>query len=203
VIYLGDNGTPMYGRPNLDFIDNMYITRKGRGKGTTYESGTRVPMAIRGPGIAAGSKSSEFVHAVDLFSTNLDFAGLKAPKTVPNSTGNGSETVDSVSLAPILFKKADTVRNPNDDFLLVETIDLQRQGAREVGARNRDFKVVCKTNADNCDFFNVTKDPLEEFPLMKPANCDAYKSGALKPADPAWHFCRLNEAVRTKSFFKP
>ena len=66
VIYLGDNGTPMYGRPNLDFIDNMYITRKGRGKGTVYESGARVPMVIRGPGIGANRVSS-VVHVADLF----------------------------------------------------------------------------------------------------------------------------------------
>jgi hypothetical protein len=84
---------------------------------------------------------------------------------------------------------------------MTETIDLQRQGAREVGARNRDYKVVCKENADHCEFFNVARDPLEEFPLAKPDNCTAYKSGALKRTDPAWHFCRLNEVVRTKSFF--
>jgi arylsulfatase A-like enzyme len=48
VIFISDNGTPMYNRPNLDFIDNMYITRKGRGKGTAYESGALVPMIIGG-----------------------------------------------------------------------------------------------------------------------------------------------------------
>ncbi len=49
IVYIGDNGTPMYGRPNLDFIDNMYLTRYGRGKGTAYESGLRVPMIVKGP----------------------------------------------------------------------------------------------------------------------------------------------------------
>ncbi len=60
VIYVGDNGTPMYGRPQLDFIDNLYITRTGRGKGTAYESGARVPLAIRGPGI--GENRAERRH---------------------------------------------------------------------------------------------------------------------------------------------
>ncbi len=46
VIYLGDNGTWMFG-PQREFIDNMYITRRERSKGTTYESGVRVSMAIR------------------------------------------------------------------------------------------------------------------------------------------------------------
>jgi len=203
VIYVGDNGTPMYGRPNLDFIDNMYLTKNGRGKGTTYESGTRVPLAIRGPGIAPASRSVEFVHAVDLFSTSLELAGLTPPKTVANSAGTGTETVDGVSLSPILLNKSPAVRNPDEDYLMSETIDLQRRGAREVGARNRDYKVVCKETADNCEFFNLAKDPLEEFPLKKPDNCNAYKTGALKPTDPAWHFCRLNDVVRTKSFYRP
>jgi hypothetical protein len=30
VIFISDNGTPMYDRPRLDFIENMYITRTGR-----------------------------------------------------------------------------------------------------------------------------------------------------------------------------
>ena len=66
VIYISDNGTPMYGRPNLDFIDNMYITKKGRGKGTAYESGAHVPLVIKGPGIKPDSLNDGLVHAVDL-----------------------------------------------------------------------------------------------------------------------------------------
>lgn len=46
-IHLGDNGTWMFG-PQREFIDNMYITRRDRSKGTAYESGVRVAMAIRG-----------------------------------------------------------------------------------------------------------------------------------------------------------
>jgi arylsulfatase A-like enzyme len=82
IIYLGDNGTWMFGEKR-EFIDNMYITRQDRGKGTAYESGARVEMAIRGPRIKAGSKSEVPVHAVDLFSTILEMAGLDVPKMVP------------------------------------------------------------------------------------------------------------------------
>jgi hypothetical protein len=202
VIYIGDNGTPMYGRANLDFIDNMYLTKRNRGKGTTYESGTRVPMLIRGPGIAAKSRSNEFIHAVDLFSTGLELAGLQTPKTVANSDGRGTESVDSVSLAPILFNKASTARDPNEGYVTAETVNLMTNGTREVGARNRNYKVVCRNSPDACEFFNLEKDPLEEFPLARPASCDDYKSGKLTPTNPAWHYCRLNEVVRTRSFFK-
>jgi arylsulfatase A-like enzyme len=95
VIFIGDNGTPMYGRPNLDFIDNMYITQKDRGKGTAYESGARVPMVIRGPGIKASAKSNEYVHAADLFPTALTLAGLPVPKEV----SQGVRAVCSRSMA--------------------------------------------------------------------------------------------------------
>jgi len=200
VIFIGDNGTPMYGRPGLDFIDNMYITRSGRGKGTVFESGALVPMFIRGPGIEAGSESREFAHAVDVFATTLSLAGLQVPAAVSNSEGNAMLPLASVSQTPILFGRAASVRNPVDDFILTETHDLMRGGIREVGARNGTHKVLCTdaASAATCSFYDLSADPLEEYPLAKPEDC----SGAdrLKPADSAWHFCRLLYVVDQNSF---
>jgi len=79
VIYLGDNGTWMFGQ-NREFIDNMYITRFDRGKGTSYESGARVEMVIRGPGIQPGSVTDAPVMVSDLYSTILNMAGLEPAK---------------------------------------------------------------------------------------------------------------------------
>jgi arylsulfatase A-like enzyme len=200
VILVSDNGTPMYNRPNLDFIDNMYITRKSRGKGTAYESGALVPMAIRGPRIAANTRSNEFVHVADLFSTVLGLAGLTAPKAVANSDGTGTVPLDSVSLAPILFNKAKTVRDPNKDYILTETENLMTGGTRMVGARNAAYKVVCTGSPGNCEFYNLVDDPLEEYPLAKPDSCASYTNAKWTPADPQWHFCRLTEVVATHSF---
>jgi arylsulfatase A-like enzyme len=202
VIYIGDNGTPMYGRPGLDFIDNMYITRSGRGKGTVYESGARVPLAIRGPRIEAGSASSEYVHAADLYSTILELAGLDVPERVSNSDGNGTVPLDAVSLAPILFDSATAVRDPNLGYVLTETHDLMRGGIREVGARNKNYKVLCTngTGAGDCRFYDLARDPLEEYPLEIPETCDAYGAGSWTPADEAWHYCRLTEVVGKGSF---
>ncbi len=86
VIYLGDNGTWMFGQ-GREFIDNLYITRVDRSKGTAYESGARVEMAIRGPRIKGGVQNSVPVNGVDLFATILDLAGLPVPKTVPDRNG--------------------------------------------------------------------------------------------------------------------
>ena len=200
VIFVSDNGTPMYGRPQLDFIDNMYITRKGRGKGTAYESGARVAMAVRGPSIPAGGESAEFVHVADLFSTVLALAGLTPPRTVADSTGAASVPLDAVSLTPILFDRAKTVRDPDRDYILTETENLMTGGTKMVGARNATYKVVCTGSADDCLFYNLKRDPLEEYPVAKPGSCAEYQNGRWTPADLEWHYCHLVDIVARKSF---
>jgi len=203
VIYLGDNGTPMYGFSGLDMIDNMYITTTSRGKGTVYESGARVPMVIRGPGITAGSRSNEFVHAGDLFSTILVLAGLTPPGNVSNYAGS-SVPLDSKSLTPILFCSSSAIRDPNEGYILTET----SQGGNKVGARNGTYKVVCTTSTSNCTFYNLVEDPLEEypnpFPLDKPkptlSECTNFRT-TWEMDDLRWHYCRLIEVVTAYSIF--
>ncbi len=201
VIYLGDNGTWMFG-PQREFIDNMYITKRGRSKGTAYESGVRVSMAIRGPRIPAASRSDEPINGVDLFSTILNLAGLDAPKTVPNRAGDGTVALDSVSLTPILFKGAKGLRDPNKGYMLAETINPVMNNLKHAGARNATYKLICAENSEtaSCTFYNLIDDPLEEYPLAKPDSCTNYKNGTWTPAVPEWHFCRLQEVISTESF---
>jgi len=198
IIYIGDNGTPMYSFGNLGHqIGNMYITREGHGKGTAYESGARVAMTIKGPGIAAGSQSSEFVHAVDLFSTILDLAGLTPPVNVPDYLGD-STLLDSVSLAPILYDSVSNVRDPNTGYILTECIDLLGGSAVRMGARNAEYKVVCVdgSGTNNCEFFDLETDPLEEIPLdaYETTNCEGWDTG-----DPQWHYCHLIGVINDHS----
>lgn len=199
VIYIGDNGTPMYGRPNLDFIDNMYITRKGRGKGTAYESGARVPVLIRGPGIAGNRVNHEPLHSADMFPTILTLAGVTVPTKVSNADGSGTFDLDGVALQPLITGKARNVRDPDQGYMLTESLNLMTNSSRQIGARNGTYKVICseRTEPGNCVFYNLKNDPLEEYPLEKPANCN----GTWTTKDPEWHYCRLNEMIRTKSFF--
>ncbi len=205
VILIGDNGTPMYGWVNMDFIDNMYITKKGRGKGTAYESGALVPMLIKGPGIKADSWSNEFIHATDLFSTTLALAGLEIPEQVNNSEGNGKIALDSVSLTSILFDKKKNVRDPNRGYILTESLNLLKNNAKYVGARNATYKVMClsDTESDTCRFFNLKDDPLEEYPLEKPDSCSMYNESKPAPEDPQWHYCHLMEVIGEHSFAGP
>src|SRR5690606_1191501 len=115
VIYMGDNGTWMFGT-GREFIDNMYITRQDRGKGTAFESGTRVDLVIRGPGIEAGSVSHVPASGSDLFPTILALAGLDSPTTVPDRTGTSMVDIDGVSLTPVLLDGATGVRDANTGY---------------------------------------------------------------------------------------
>jgi len=198
VIYLGDNGTWMFGK-GREFIDNMYITRVGRSKGTAYESGARVEMAIRGPRIKAGSRTDVAVNGVDLFSTILDLAGLPIPKTVPDRNGVPVQP-DGLSLTPLLFKGAKQLRDPVKDFQLTETMNPVRQNMLQVAARNQRYKVLCSNDAapEHCEFYDLVDDPIEEYPLPRPASCDGYQTG-MKTAAAQWSYCHLHEVIAKQS----
>jgi arylsulfatase A-like enzyme len=184
VIFIGDNGT------ELDSIDNLYLTVNGRGKGSVYESGSKVALAIRGPGISGFTRSGEFVHAVDLFATILDMAGVAAPSTNLSNTG-AVVASDSKSLLPILRGEAAAVRDPNEGYVFTETSYL----GTKASVRNARYKVVCSSaSIASCGFYDLEGDPIEEYPLSKPASCAAYRS-AWTTANASWHYCRLIEAL--------
>lgn len=61
-----------------------------------WENGLRVPMIVRGPGIAGGSRTAVDVVGYDFLPTIADFAG---------ATGNISKEVDGVSFKPVLLNK--------------------------------------------------------------------------------------------------
>ncbi|BBC73380.1 conserved hypothetical protein [Altererythrobacter sp. B11] len=209
VIILGDNGTPMYGRPSTNFIDNMYITRVGRGKGTGYESGMRIPLIIRGPGIKAGTTSDAVVHVADLFSTILDFAKVAIPQMVPNREGTAMVPLDSRSLAPVLFEGKAEVRDPVHNYIAAETsipvlgagTPTGEKSEYQVAVRNGTYKVLCieKSGSTDCQFYNLVKDPIEEYPLQIPANCPAKVSMSFSATDEAGNYCFLRNAIREQS----
>lgn len=94
-----DNGTPepVYG----EGADGEEVDAKN----SWSELGIRVPMAIVGAGIPAGTTSDAMVHAVDLWPTLVALAGLD-PAALPTAG-----PLDGVSLAPLLTGAADQVRD--------------------------------------------------------------------------------------------
>jgi arylsulfatase A-like enzyme len=68
VIYTSDHGIAI-GRHGL------------QGKQNLYEHSWRVPLVVRGPGVAPGSRAPGNVYLLDLLATLCDIAGIEAPAT--------------------------------------------------------------------------------------------------------------------------
>lgn len=52
------------------------------GKQNLYDHSVRVPMILRGPGVAAGKKVDALTHAYDVYPTLCELAGLEIPESV-------------------------------------------------------------------------------------------------------------------------
>jgi N-acetylglucosamine-6-sulfatase len=76
------------------------------GKRRPYEESARVPLLVRGPGVAAGSTTGKLALNIDIFPTFTVLAGIPTPSYV-----------DGRSLGPVLDGNATTWRSA----ILLET----------------------------------------------------------------------------------
>lgn len=95
VIYMSDNGGSNRG------------TLKG-GKGDVWEGGIRVPLIIRGPGIAPNSWCHQRVVGYDFFPTFCRWAGVKTP--LPKQLEGGDIT-------PLLSGSSEPVKRPREPLV--------------------------------------------------------------------------------------
>jgi hypothetical protein len=126
-------------------------------------------------------------------------AGLTPPKNVSHSDGTGTVPLDAVSLLISLTRQRPHAIQHG--YILNENKNLMTNGTRWVGAQNATYKGRLHRRSDNCEFYNLASDPLEEYPLAKPESCADYVNGKWKPADPRWHYCRLTDIVARESIF--
>ncbi|GAB3667026.1 sulfatase [Echinicola sediminis] len=96
VIFTSDNG----GLSTLQSTYNWEAPTSNEplraGKGWCYEGGIRVPLIIKGPGIAANSTSHEPVISIDFFDTIAELVGIDEDKVTEN---------DGQSLVPLLHQR--------------------------------------------------------------------------------------------------
>lgn len=145
IIFIGDNGTPG------QVIQAPYDT--AHSKDTLYEGGIRVPLIIKGPSVSNGGRTSDtLVHAVDLFSTMLDMAGVPLPSSV---------TLDSKSLTPILADLTDSTHSR----LYTDQFDQNATTTGGRAIRDDRYKLI-RLNTGSDQFYDLLTDPAETSDLL-------------------------------------
>lgn len=141
IIFLSDNGgrtdLPKHKSPNLN-------TPLRQGKGSMYEGGIRVPFAIAGPGIKAGSFSNVTVSGLDLLPTIADLAGSSVHH----------ERLDGGSLKNLLFNGSGEVKRNNNFLVFHQSIKRKPQTAIIQGK----FKLVKTWQTNEVELFNLDTD---------------------------------------------
>jgi arylsulfatase A-like enzyme len=162
VVFTSDNGYNM-GEHRLDIA-----------KYNQFEETVSVPLMVRGPGIAAGTRTSALAGNIDLAPTIADMTGTPVPGWV-----------DGVSLLPLLTGEASDL--PREHLLLSRgLIPLEKQALSAIEefpetvvesprhARLSDFnavvtdrwKLVDYTNSDQEELYDLRRDPDELDNLM-------------------------------------
>lgn len=130
--------------------DNGFFTgehRLAKGKFLPYEPSLRVPLIVRGPGLARGARSQELISNVDLAPTFLDWA--EAAATVP---------VDGRSLTPFLSDPDRRSRRPI--FIEANTRDVNSPGIPYAGIRTQRWKLV-RYRTGEIELYDLRRDPQE------------------------------------------
>ncbi|RIK59072.1 hypothetical protein DCC62_28985, partial [candidate division KSB1 bacterium] len=97
--------------------------RRRMNKNTAYEESIRVPLIVRGPGVAAGRVLDHLVMNIDLGPTFAELAGATAP-----------DFVDGRSLMPLLHNTPPTISAWRHDVLIEHWIDDQDKRVPEFTA---------------------------------------------------------------------
>ena len=156
VMFIGDNGSP------------NQVTRGFYGdhaaKGTIYDSGTRVPFVVTGPGVKQG-RSDAFVNTTDLYATIAGLAGAKV------------DSPDSIDFGPVLAGE-----KGKRDFVLVDHFtNRQTKGGGVYGWALREGKYKSINPKDGAtELYNLEDDPMEQNNLLADGGTDELKAIAAK-----------------------
>lgn len=145
IIFIGDNGTPG------QVIQAPYTSTHA--KDSLYEGGIRVPLIIKGPSVVSGGRTDgSLVHAVDLFSTILELAGVPLPTSV---------ALDSRSLKPIIAGESVSLRTR----LYVDQFDQSSPTIGGRALRDDRYKII-RLNTGSDEFYDLLNDSGETNNLL-------------------------------------
>jgi arylsulfatase A-like enzyme len=141
VIYTTDNGWYL---GDLGLYDKRFM----------YEPGLRVPLLVRGPGIAAGATPDAFVANIDLAPTILDLAGLPVP-----------ESMQGRSVVPLL--RGERPADWRSSVYYRYYHDPGHHNTRaHYGVRTATHKLIHYWKQDAWELFDLEKDPAEQHNLL-------------------------------------
>lgn len=139
VIFVGDNGTP---RNVLQDYPN------GRGKGTIYQGGVRVPFIVAGKGVTrAGAREEALVHVTDIHATILEAAGTQVQGNLFNS----------LSFHHLLSDETEAM--PTRDYNYIE-VDNGADGNSGWAIRNAQYKLITFDSGAQ-EFYDLQADSFE------------------------------------------
>lgn len=146
VIFSTDNGT----------LSALAIPPFKSGKGSPFEGGINVPLIVSGPAVnSPGRESPHLVHAVDLYSTVLELAGVEPEPPFAHINGR--------SLVPYL---SDPAATPLRNSVYAELFDSTSVDFSAI--RNQQYKLIRyrfgETPADL--FYDLLADPFENSNLL-------------------------------------
>ena len=176
IIFMADNG----GRPTQNLEDGRVRERVNHplsvGKHSIYEGGIRVPFAIIGPGLEAGSVITTAVSGVDILPTIADIVGSKL------ELGD----IDGGSIKDLVYRSSDVVERPRP-FLVFhdKSATVKSTGAKgdsESALMQGDFKLIktWKNGAQHTvELYNLAEDKEEENDLVEKMPDKAAELGRL------------------------
>ena len=158
IIFLGDNGTPS------QVIQPPYSSQ--RAKDALYEGGIKVPFIIAGPAVVNPGRTNEtLVHAVDVFATILEMAGINVTSTAPSGV-----TIDSQSLIQVLQSNSNVTRYAYSEKFGTSTPSPDGQALR-----NQQYKLIRFADGTE-EFYDLLADPYEGVNLLSSTLTDTQQA---------------------------
>ncbi|MEO0894836.1 MAG: sulfatase-like hydrolase/transferase [Bacteroidota bacterium] len=149
VIFVGDNGTS--GNLLREFPS-------GKGKGTVYEGGVRVPMIVSGAGVSRqGVTEDAMIHVSDIYATILEMAD----STIADVGG----LYNSLSFAHLLH--GNPQNRPTRTYNYSEfTANNQSSNGDVYAIRNDQYKLIVNTTFQTEELYDLMNDPFEGTDLL-------------------------------------
>jgi arylsulfatase A-like enzyme len=161
VFLIGDNGSPVPGGTRPEAMPGQ--VNRGA-KSSLYEGGINVPLIVAGAGVAPNDPTtiqevSALVHAVDVFATVLDLAGIASPDA----------GIDGTSFAAVLggaYGRRACVYT--DGSATAGGVPAEDPANHDVAVRNGRHKLIRRAlfeGAHDYELYDLLLDPGESQPL--------------------------------------